>query len=509
MNLPELFGKFLAIEHKNNLFEDYSDEGIPLWFLIRFPVWSSIILVEKLNLTQAWSSWSSLKRADLKSQIRRGYGVLNGTITHSPFIRLRECDLIFIGIEQKEKIAGYYYDIYMDYLIQELSEYRCLSLIPTGGQHHRPLATENYRYLDAINLSIIMKSLLVRRNEKIMKQIREILKVFEEELKLECDIDKESERLYYDKVFNFCEYKKAFEKILLRVKPKVILENNHYGVKNLAINVIAHEMRIPTVELQHGVINEYHVGYNYTNLEKGKIYPPLPSHIFLFSEYWRKACRLAIPEENKIVTGFPHFEVQKKKLGGVQRNHKQILFLSQGLIGRQLADIAYDLAKRISGEYKIVYKLHPAEHSGWREKYPQLIGLPNVEVPGQYGDKSLYHLFAQSKFQVGVFSTSIYEGLGFDLITFIVNLPGSEYMTDLIDSKFAAMINSADDILMRLDKHGDEFEEFGDKLWQKNAIINMKSAIECISREFTASSSRASESTGSNRQLGPNDLGAS
>jgi hypothetical protein len=138
-----------------------------------------------------------------------------------------------------------------------------------------------------------------------------------------------------------------------------------------------------------------------------------------------------------------------------------------------------------------------------------LIGLPNVEVPEQHGDKSLYHLFAQSRYQVGVFSTSIYEGLGFDLITFIVNLPGSEYMVDLIDSKFAAIVNSADDILMRLDKHGDELEEFGDKLWQKNAIINMKSAIECILREFTASSSRTSESTGPSRQSEPNDLGAS
>ncbi|MCK5342536.1 MAG: hypothetical protein KAR20_03980 [Candidatus Heimdallarchaeota archaeon] len=477
MNIQELVQRFLETEKKYNLFEAYSNEDIPLWFLLRFPVWSSIILVKKLNLDQIWVSY---KEQELKSQFEIGLNILKGTITRNPFIGLKEYDFLFLDSDRRQEISGNFYDIYVDYLLLTLDEYSCLNLIRTGGKHYHSLATKNFKYLDAVNFTTYIKSKFLKRDKVIINRIEEILRIFSEVFDLKMNMDKETERLYFDKIFNFIEYKKAFKKILIKVNPKVIFEISHYGSKSIAMNVTAHEMNVPTIELQHGTINQYHIGYNYANLKSGGNYPPLPQYIFLFGEYWRKACKLPISEQNKIVTGFPHFESKRKVTEKISKKSKQILFLSQRLIGIELAKIAYDLAQEISEEYKIVYKLHPAEYMDWKERYGWLSKLPNVEIPDKNSKKSLYHLFAESDVQVGVFSTAIYEGLGFGLKTFIVDLPGHEYMNDLIESAFVSFVGNADEILENIDKKHRDIQDIGDQIWQSNALDNMKTEIESI-----------------------------
>lgn len=480
MDIQELVQRFLAAEKEYNLFEAYSNEEIPLWFLLRFPVWSSIILVKKLNLSQAWSSY---KEQTLKSQFNIGLRILKGTITHNPFVGLKEHDFLFLGSQKMEEISGYFYDIYMDYLLLTLEEYTCLNLIRTGGKHYHPHVTKNIKYLDAVNLMTLIKSKIFKKNKVILNQIKGILGIFSDRFDIEMNMDTEANRLYFDKVFNYIEYKKAFEKILIKVRPKVIFETSHYGIKSIAVNITSHEMNIPTIELQHGIINQYHIGYNYVNLKSGNIYPPLPRYIFLFGEYWKKACKLPIYEQNKIVTGFPHFESRRKVIGKISKKSKQILFLSQRLIGIELAKIAYDLARKISEEYRIVYKLHPAEYFDWKERYEWLSELPNVEIPDKDSKKSLYHLFAESEAQVGVFSTAIYEGLGFNLRTFVVNLPGHEYMNDLIESGFVSLVSSVDEIIEGLDKNHKDISEISQQMWKDNALSTMKSKIESVARK--------------------------
>ena len=53
---------------------------------------------------------------------------------------------------------------------------------------------------------------------------------------------------------------------------------------------------------------------------------------------------------------------------------------------------------------------------------------------------------SESKIQIGVFSTALYEGVGLCCNTFLYNLNGLEYMKDLIDSGHAKVLSSDTDV---------------------------------------------------------------
>ena len=110
-------------------------------------------------------------------------------------------------------------------------------------------------------------------------------------------------------------------------------------------------------------------------------------------------------------------------------HQNQVLFISQGTIGRDLSRLAVDLRQKLSPKYKVVYKLHPGEYRQWESRYPWLIsgGLKVVDDDSI----SLYELLAESKALVGVNSTVIYEGLGLGLKIVLANLPGVESMYEL------------------------------------------------------------------------------
>ena len=123
------------------------------------------------------------------------------------------------------------------------------------------------------------------------------------------------------------------------------------------------------------------------------------------------------------------------------------------MIGKYLSQLAFEFAKT-NADFKIIYKLHPGEYETWRQNYPDLVEastLDNFEVI----DNSripLYKLLAESSYQVGAFSTAIYEGLMFNCKTFIVDVPGVEYLDDLIEKNYVFKIKGADDLNVNLNK---------------------------------------------------------
>jgi hypothetical protein len=135
-----------------------------------------------------------------------------------------------------------------------------------------------------------------------------------------------------------------------------------------------------------------------------------------------------------------------------EKNKNQILFISQGVIGKYLSEFAYNIAKKLEDceeKYEIIYKLHPGEYSNWQNNYSYLKKcekLANFHIIDS-SEISLYELFSKSEYQVGVFSTAIYEGLLFNCKTFIVDLPGSEYMDSLVEKNYVKKIATADEFI--------------------------------------------------------------
>lgn len=118
-------------------------------------------------------------------------------------------------------------------------------------------------------------------------------------------------------------------------------------------------------------------------------------------------------------------------------------------------------------KYEIIYKLNPKEYENWHEEYLYLnkgleINGPRSVVKFKVIDDDkipLYNLFARSEYQVGGYSSAIYTGLTFGCKTFIMNIPGIEYVKDLIEHKAIKKIDSEEDIINEIkDKNNSYFK---------------------------------------------------
>jgi hypothetical protein len=68
---------------------------------------------------------------------------------------------------------------------------------------------------------------------------------------------------------------------------------------------------------------------------------------------------------------------------------------------------------------------------------------------------------AKSSYQVGAFSTAIYEGLMFNCKTFIVDVPCIEYLNDLIEENYVFKIRDVNELM-------DNFNGFEPTDYDKN-----------------------------------------
>ena len=148
--------------------------------------------------------------------------------------------------------------------------------------------------------------------------------------------------------------------------------------ENQAVVAAAKDLGIKVIELQHGTISDYHLGYSYplkTRLDGEIKY--FPDQILTFGDYWINEDNCPISKEDIIPIGFPYFEAQSKDYMNIQPDEHQILFISQGVIGKYLSKLAYQLADK-SKDFKIIYKLHPGEYETWKENYPELSSIHDL-----------------------------------------------------------------------------------------------------------------------------------
>ena len=179
--------------------------------------------------------------------------------------------------------------------------------------------------------------------------------------------------------------------------------------------------------------------------------------------------------------------------------NNQILFISQGVIGKYLSRFAVGLFDKLANdntEYNFIYKLHPGEYDTWRDNYPELVNAdknPNFTVIDN-SKTPLYKLFAESKYQVGAFSTAIYEGLQFDCVSFIVDLPGVEYLDILIDKYGYKELNDSNDIrsVMFVDERHPEYTVVVEVDYSKE-VINYYKFDNVVDNEETEDNNETSE----------------
>ena len=452
-SVSDICEAFFNLEEKYDL--NYQKiQGYYSWKLIRMHLYYDITRKTKMFGAPQQKSLSLLDK------VISFLPFFKNSVLYNPFTGKYGKDILVFDHPRKVIFNGEYCDIYSKFLVDFLNDDYSFEVLESPYLNNHYTQKQKYiRYTDAIQLgSYIHKKfnkIEFTQNEKDL-----ILKV-QNELESTFNIKLDILGMLTTHILNFqYDYKKYIE-LFKKRKPKQVFVVVAY--ENHAIVAAAKYLGIEVIELQHGTITDYHLGYSYPKKTRlnGEI-PYFPDKILSFGDYWINEETSPISKENVIPIGFPYFEFQSKDFMGIEPIDNQILFISQGVIGKYLSSLAFEFAKS-QKDLKIIYKLHPGEYETWRENYPELVeasAFDNFEVIDN-SEIPLYKLLAESNYQVGAFSTAIYEGLMFNCKTFILDVPGVEYLDDLVESGYVFKIKNVDDLNSNL-------ENFKPTMYDKN-----------------------------------------
>jgi hypothetical protein len=184
-------------------------------------------------------------------------------------------------------------------------------------------------------------------------------------------------------------------------------------------------------------------------------------------------------QESIIEFGYPYLDRQTDQVS-TDSNPRQILFISQGTIGKELSKVAVELNNELNSNWRIIYKLHPGEYDRWKTEYGELQQSDVTVIDGD--QPSLYQLFAESSAQVGVASTALFEGTTFSLKTYVYDLPGSEVLDLLIKQQNKRKASSATELATMITteecENTNEYPEF----FRSTTSDELTDAIEQITR---------------------------
>jgi hypothetical protein len=446
MDQSELHAVFLEFE--SDLFE-IKPQGIPIWEWMRSGVYREL-LIKKGIFNEAQTS----VEMNVSSYLKGGYLFLRNIVRRNPYFSGTSDFLFYGNPRRKLQSDGYWWDIYCDPIhtkcnlnyLQVESNYKL--------KHYRPARTENFAYLDFIHYTDFIKRQLGLVSVTLDAETKIVLDTAAEEFKNQfgIEIDFVSKAEYHLRLRK--SRRPLYMRLLSRIDPELAVVICSYGKETFI--ECCKDQDIPVVELQHGIIREDHTGYSYPG---NRIKEMFPDYLLTWGEFWGDRVEFPIPDKRVIPVGYPYLEQRRNKHTDVASND-QILLISQRSIGKELSKFALELEQHPHIDHDIVYKLHPGEYDYWEEEYPWLVDADFEVIDSS--EPPLYELFAGSNIQVGVYSTAIYEGMVFNLKTFVYDCPGVGTLDSLIEEGAAELISSSDELVLGMSRENStvDFEYF-------------------------------------------------
>ena len=429
--MNEMLEKFLQLEKKYNLF-NYKIKNVFFWKILRLSVWHEIIMKKGFYEIPPDSDKINNKMSFFGNCIKNSF---TNEKTKKEIIFL-EADRFYTenGIEK----SIYLESMYESYLKNEKS-FEVIYPFRLDKKYRRQpqYQNENLKYL-FIKFSNRLREKFYFFSAEESNFFKNLKEDFEKEFNIS-NIEIFKERALKREIINFEGIHFYYKKLFQAKEVKEIFLVCSYGRE--PVIAAAQCLNIQVTELQHGGITNTHLGYSFP---KNDI-PYFPNTIFIFGEHWKKN---EFSENTKIeIYGYPYLRKQIEKYKNLKKERKQILFISQGTIGKVLSQKALEFAKD-NPEMKVIYKLHPGEFKCWKNRYPELYenrSLQNLEISDN-NEKNLYYYLCQSSYLIGVYSTVIYEALELGLKIGILKLFGYEGLEYFIAQNNVYLFNCKDKI---------------------------------------------------------------
>lgn len=429
MNLHTFTETFFNLEKELNLFEK-KIKDVYFWKIIRFNIFMD--LARKLNIYE--QAHLTIKYTKFQRKLYN-YKKIYNTQRHSYISRKNPVDILIFEHPRKVNIEGIYKDIYTYKKIEEFQKnnqsYEIVDRTYLDKHYDKPSKNRSYYEDYGFKYIKLRKATNFTLNEEEKKTIKDLTTKIKNAFDIELYLEKYIESV----VRGFTLRKRIIKDALEKRKVKKVYLVVSYGHEVLIS--ACKDLNIECIEIQHGTMSYYHPGYSFPHNNTA---PYFPDKIELFGEYWLDATPIPLRKEQCPIVGYPYLKQQLNKYININKISNQILFLSQGTIGKKLSEYAYKFAIT-NPKYNIFFKLHPGEFGRWENGYPSLQEakkLHNFTILED--EKNLYELLAISSYVFGVYSTAIYEALESNCKVFLLDLDGVEYNKYLYDNLYVIKI---------------------------------------------------------------------
>ncbi|MEZ5104224.1 MAG: hypothetical protein R2757_07000 [Draconibacterium sp.] len=446
INLETLANFFWRLEEKYNLIV-YEIDGIKVWQYQRFRIFTE--LAQAVGLYKR----AHTKKTGFKDLLKASPSLFYYSIISNPLSGSYEKDMLIFNTGRKVNVDGKLIDIYTKYFIEEekLENYEIIEELHENI--HLTHERENRKHQDYQQIRTIVKSYFssFRFNEGESGFIRQINNEINDELKIDFNLFHLLRLAYLYFKFDF----EFYVKLLKKRKPQKIIIVCAYTFKK-ALVAAAKNCNVESIELQHGTIDRFHMGYSYPKHQEIDYFP---DKMYVFGQYWKDHIRLPLKDENIIIKGFPYFNAISKKYFQQNKTKNQIAILSQGTIGLRISEL-FTKSANLFKSYTVKYKLHPGEYARWESDYQDLVNIgkySNVEIIDN-NETNLYEYLSKSEYVVGVYSTAVYEALAFGCKVILLDLPGVEYMSELIQNKYVGFAKDFLEVHEQIEKNS--FKDF-------------------------------------------------
>lgn len=469
MTSIDLFDFLLQLEDEFDLFHRKVG-GVHFWEWLRNPVYTKLREMTGI-VGQAHTSLEH-NFGDISKGL---FLLLKNVFFRNPYFVSRSDFLFFGSPRRKWEQDRKWWDTYCDPVIAGLDANYIYFEPPYLNHHFIPAKTRNIRYLDLpLYFSTARYHLRVGRLT-LARDERLLLKAIEDRVRGQCKVGFPLEAMVKRYMFTREATLPFYLRLIRRVRPKLVFVVCSHG-KETFIEACK-SLEVPVIELQHGVISRYHLGYSFPGPNRVK--RTFPDYLFLFGDFWKEGIEYPVSKERVYSVGYPYLEEETKRYTDVKKKN-QILFLSAGTIGRQLSEFAVQLAQRRDPSISIIYKLHPGEYDHWSDRYPWLM---DAEVRVIDDDSiPLYQLLAESRVQVGVYSTAVCEGLKLGAKAILLDLPGIEHMERLINNNLAEVVSSVNETVEIMAQMGSRMIDT-QHLFKNDSLNNIRDVIQKLSSD--------------------------
>ena len=295
-----------------------------------FP-WQIIRMYVYYEITRKTQVFESAQQASLSlfDKIKSFAPFVKNSILNNP-LSGGECDVLIFDHPRKVIFHNEYQDIYSYFLPRTLEDAGKTFEIIESPYLNKHFTSKSYqkrnhvKFNDRILLGSFINKSRNRGKVPFTQDEKSRIEMIKDELENAFSIEIDLLAIIEDHILNFkYDYGKYLE-LLDRKKPKQVFVVVAY--ENKALLSACRDRNVEIIELQHGTISPYHLGYSYPKEVckkdgKHKEIEYFPDKILSFGDYWQNACPFPIEKENIISMGYPYFNERDRKSTRLNSSH--------------------------------------------------------------------------------------------------------------------------------------------------------------------------------------------